>query len=252
MPTIVESTVTTMITTAKLNVIKFVEIFHRALVMRSILSTPIDVSYMETFLRPNSQDGQRVPLTNLGQQLQAITNLYNVLYAKITTIVSQIHVKMEGLVKMKSGVTRVNASLERKENIVKWNALPDAVPAKVQTRETVGTEDYDLIPTTCVSIFVQDGDIAEMDQSLGLMEPTLTALIVYKVTNVLSVFLLAGTNVMMITGGDISPVFPPAKLDVKGTHIWSMLKEETEIVRAKIHAEVNFFVAHHLIAISID
>ena len=65
-------------------------------------------------------------------------------------------------------------------------------------------------------------------------------------------FLLAGTNVIMITGGDISTVFPPAKLDVKGTHIWSMLKEETEIVRAKIHAKLNFLVAHHLLAISID
>ena len=32
-----------------------------------------------------------------------------------------------------------------------------------------------------MSTSVQDGDIAEMDQSLGLMEPTLTALVVYKV-----------------------------------------------------------------------
>ena len=69
--------------THNLNVITFVEIFHRALVMPSILSTPIDVSFMETFLRPNFQDGQRVPLTNLGQQLQAMTNLYNVLYAQV-------------------------------------------------------------------------------------------------------------------------------------------------------------------------
>ena len=83
MPTIVELTVTTMITTAKLNVMKFVETSHRALVMHSILSTPIDVLFMETFLRQNFQDGQRVPLTNLGQQLQAMTNLYNVLCAEV-------------------------------------------------------------------------------------------------------------------------------------------------------------------------
>ena len=51
----------------------------------------------------------------------------------------------------------------------------------MQTRGTVGMEDYDLIPTTCVSTSVQDGDIAEMDHRLGLMEPTLTALVVYKV-----------------------------------------------------------------------
>ena len=91
MTTLVELTVTTMITTAKLIVMKFVEIFHRALVMRSILSTPIDVSYMETFLRPNFQDGQRVPLTNLGQQLQAMTNLYNVLCAQVKNINNLIY-----------------------------------------------------------------------------------------------------------------------------------------------------------------
>ena len=91
MPTIVGSTVTTMITTAKLNVIKVVEIFRRALAMPSILSTPIDVLYMETFLRQNFQDGQRVPLTNLGQQLQAITNLYNVLCAQVKNIMNPIY-----------------------------------------------------------------------------------------------------------------------------------------------------------------
>ena len=88
MPTIVELTVTTMITTAKLNVIKVVEIFPRALAMPSILSTPIDVLYMATFLRQNFQDGQRVPLTNLGQQLQAMTNLYNVLCAEVKNIMN--------------------------------------------------------------------------------------------------------------------------------------------------------------------